>query len=114
MMKFMQLIRRIGDPSKRSTWKVTGFFVLIPVLLCVLLWSLVFEEPATPPTSEEALLEAILLDTSDLPDRWSPEDIDIEQVSVPNGIGKIVWFRQFLDRPWINIREEVYIYSTFR
>lgn len=110
-MKFMQLIRKIGDPSKRSTWKLASFFVLIPVLLCVLLWNLVFEEPAAPLTSEEAILEVILLDTSDLPDRWSPEDIDVEHVRVHDGIGKIVWFRQFFDRPWINIREEVYVYK---
>ena len=111
-MKFMQLIRKIGDPSKNSTWKLASFFVLIPILLCVWLWSWFVVEPAAPLTPEEELLAAILLDTADLPARWSPEDIDIERVSVPQGIGKIIWFRQFFDRPWINIREEAYVYQS--
>jgi len=111
-MKFMQLIRKIGDPGKRSTWQIIGFFILIPIILCWFLWSSFIEKPPALLTPDEALLEAILLDTADLPAPWSPEDIDTERVSVPNGIGKILWFRQFFDRPWINIREEAYVYQS--
>ncbi|MCD4738907.1 MAG: hypothetical protein K8R89_06575 [Anaerolineae bacterium] len=111
-MNLEQLIRKIGDSSKRSTWQVIGFFILIPMLLGWFLWNSFMGKPAVLLTPEEALLETILLDTVDLPARWSLEDIDIEQVNVPQGIGKIIWFRQFFDRPWINIREEVYVYQS--
>lgn len=109
-MSLMRFVRKFGDPTKRSTWKALGFVLMLPVILFGVLWITLTAKPLPVLTLDEVLLEAVLIDGDDLP--WGPEAIDIEQPVVQNGIGKGVGFRLNRDRPWINIRTDVYVYQT--
>jgi len=109
-MNVMNFVRKFGDPMKRSTWQALVFVLMLPVVLLGILWITLTSKPTPALAPDEAILEAILLKVDDLP--WGPEAVDIKRPLVSNGIGKVIWYRLFRDRPWINISEGVYVYQT--
>lgn len=108
-MNLMNFVRKFGDPMKRSTWQALGFVLMLPLVLFGVLWITLTTKPTPSLTPDEAILGAVLLDVDDLP--WGPEAIDIEHPLVSNGIGTDIRYDLFRDRPWINIRAEVYVYQ---
>jgi hypothetical protein len=111
-MNMIHLVRKFGDPMKRSTWQALGLVLVLPLALAIILWTALTAKPTSLLLPDEALLEAVMIDVNDLPASWSPENIEGGQLVVPNGIGRDVWFRKFYSQPWINIGEKVYVYQT--
>lgn len=107
----MNLIQKFGDPMKRSHSQALGLVLLIPIVLGWLVWHWVFARPSAPLTSDEALVEAVLISIDDLPESWNTEDIETEWPSIHNGIGKDIWFRRSYKQPWVNIRGGAYVYQ---
>lgn len=111
-MNMIHLVRKFGDPMKRSTWQALGLVLILPLALVMILWTTLMMRPTPLPTSDETLIETVMIDINDLPASWSPENVEGGQLVASNGIGRDVWFRKFYNQPWINIGEKVYVYQT--
>lgn len=109
-MKSMHSIHTSDISPKRNAWKIFLFVFLTSIVFILLLWISAFYRTPVALTPDEVLLEAVLIDVEDMPDSWRVADTDIEQHDVPDGIGKGISFEHFRNRPWINIRGDVYVY----